>query len=299
VSVKLRPSLSCFLLFLSILPLYATPGDLLWRFKTDSSFYAASPFVSNGIVYFGNYGQVFYALNSRDGSEIWSKEGLGVMYTRPFVDKERVFFSTYSTQGGYLRSHNAYNGEEIWKYYWKEGGYSPYATADIVYWGTDDGVFIALNASNASLKWKYQTNGAIYTIPCTDNIKGTVFFGNIRRDYSLFALDLLSGQKKWSYKTGGYLRNPCMSASGEVVFTSSSATTYGDVFALNASSGEMIWSMDFNRSVTSPCIGNGKIYFCCRNFYFYALDEETGNTEWSYGIGSDSNPCYRDSIVYI
>ncbi len=298
MSVKLKSSLSCFFLFLSILPLYAAPGDLLWRYKTESSFNDASSCVSNGVVYFGNY-QAFYALNAINGSKLWSLKDISYIFTKPFVDKGRVFFADYDLQESYLRVHNAYNGEKIWTFFSKEGFFSPFVSNDIVYCGSADKAFYALNASDGSLKWKYQTDGIVITLPCIDVIEGTVFFGNIDFERSLFALDMLTGQKKWSYKSSGYLKNPCLSTTKEVVFSSGYTTTSGDVFALNAKTGEKIWLNSFRRSVTSPCFGNGKIYFCCRNFYCYAFDEGTGDTKWSYPVGSDSDPCYRDSIVYV
>jgi outer membrane protein assembly factor BamB len=71
--------------------------------------------------------------------------------------------------------------------------------ADIVYMGSSNNNFYALNAHTDSLIWKDSTSGQFqYSTPSIDN--GVIFVGCVNG--YLYAFDALTGATKWSYLTG-------------------------------------------------------------------------------------------------
>ncbi len=87
-----------------------------------------------------------------------------------------------------------------------------------IYFGIKDKHLYALN-SNGSLKWRYLTDGIIYSTPSIDN-DGTIYFGSY--DHYFYAL-YPDGELKWKYKTNGVIESSAaISSDGTVYFSSDS-----------------------------------------------------------------------------
>lgn len=104
-----------------------------------------------------------------------------------------------------------------------------------VYFGAQDGVVTALNATTGQRVWSFQTGGAIVTAPMVGN--GAVFIGSTSG--ILFALDADTGRLIWNYNAGApILTSAALSADGQAVF-GGAENLYA--YALRASDGQIIW----------------------------------------------------------
>ncbi len=76
----------------------------------------------------------------------------------------------------------------------------------------------------------------------------------------------------------------------------------GSVWATDLSTGSHLWhfpvdppisgiDVSVRGSLTVP--GDGKVYFGCYNFYFYALDQATGNLEWKIQMNGGTQRYFR------
>lgn len=66
-----------------------------------------------------------------------------------------------------------------------------------LYFGSEDGFFYAVNIDTQKLRWKYRTDGPIYSSPAI--AEKMVFFGST--DGTFYALDALTGEEKWKFDT--------------------------------------------------------------------------------------------------
>lgn len=228
---------------------------------------------------------------------------------------------------GVYNAHGAPKFNAIqWKFH--TGGRviaSPASANGVVYVGSTDGNFYAIDAASGALKWKFETKAWEVSSPAV--VGGVVYF--LSYDGHLYALDAAIGQVKWKFATGGekhyagthlhylqpvvesmpdpwdfYLSSPSV-WNGVVYFGSSD----GNVYAINANSGELKWKFKTGDVVhSSPAIADGTLYIGSWDTYLYALDAASGGEKWRFKTGEDSvahnhigiqsSPAVMDSVVY-
>ena len=86
------------------------------------------------------------------------------------------------------------------------------------------------------LAWSFKTGDAILSSPVVVN--GTVYFGS--SDQSVYAVDLLKGQKRWSFRTDDMVDAPPLVLDGRVYIGSSDFFFY----ALDAETGKLAWKFE-------------------------------------------------------
>jgi len=156
---------------------------------------------------------------------------------------------------------------------------SPVVVDGIVYIGSDDGYFYALDAADGSEKWKFDTGGKVQGSAVVGR-DGTVYIGS--RSGYLFALDGASGEEKWKY--GFDERNP----KGKPAVTSP-ALAFGTVFCafdqwggayvgVDAKSGEKVWQLRRfvpNGGLLGPTIDGTTFYAPVNDNVIVAADIRT------------------------
>jgi eukaryotic-like serine/threonine-protein kinase len=202
---------------------------------------------------------------------------------------------------------------------------SPAVLDGVVYVGSTDGNFYAIDAASGAVKWKFASKAWEVSSPAVAS--GVVYF--LSYDGNFYALDAASGQVKWKFKTDGerhyagthlhylqpasekmpdpwdfYLSSPSV-WNGAVYFGSSD----GNVYALDAYSGALKWKFKTGDVVhSSPAIADGAVYIGSWDTYLYALDAASGAEKWRFKTGDDpdahnhigiqSSPAVADGIVY-
>jgi outer membrane protein assembly factor BamB len=213
-----------------------------------------------------------------------------------------------------------------WKF--KTGGgvfSSPAIVGGVLYVGSTDHFFYAINLSDGSLKWKVETASSITSSPAVFN--GTVYFSN--HNGRFIALDAETGKLKWRFQTDGERRYAATHLhgslpAGEIMpdpfdFFLSSPTLWdgkvyfgsgdGNVYALDAATGALAWKFKTGDVVhASPAISDGTLYVGSWDSYFYALDAKTGTLKWRFKTGEDpdihnqvgiqSSAVVSDGVVY-
>ncbi|OIV40052.1 pyrrolo-quinoline quinone [Flavobacterium johnsoniae] len=76
---------------------------------------------------------------------------------------------------------------------------SPIAQNGIVYIGSEDGFLYAVDEKTGNEKWKFKTNGAIHSSPSIS--EKTIYFGSFDGYY--YAVNIQTGKEIWKFKTGG------------------------------------------------------------------------------------------------
>lgn len=96
------------------------------------------------------------------------------------------------------------------------------------------GVYHAVGAPKLSaIKWKFQTQGQIYSSPAV--AEGKVFFGS--GGGNLYAVNSEDGTLAWKFASGGRIMSSPSIAAGIVYFESYD----GNLYALDAADGRLKW----------------------------------------------------------
>src|SRR5256885_1328528 len=138
---------------------------------------------------------------------------------------------------------------------------SPGFAVGLVYVGSTDGNFYAMDAPSGALRWKFKTGDVVHASPAIAD--GMVFIGSW--DSYFYAIDAASGQEKWKFKTG------------------EDHDTYNQVGIQS-----------------SAAVADGIVYFGCRDSHLYALDAASGEKKWAFSANGSwvvGSPAVREGKV--
>jgi outer membrane protein assembly factor BamB len=146
---------------------------------------------------------------------------------------------------------------------------SPVVTNGIVYFGSHDGKFYALDASSGQKKWSFTCGMAVQSSPTVVN--NIVYFGS--RDGKLYALHASSGRKKWSFQAEGEILSSPAVDNGIVYFISQRK-----IYALYTFLGWKKWSFPIRGDTlpSSPTVANGVLYFDAGHWAIRAVHAAAG-----------------------
>jgi outer membrane protein assembly factor BamB len=180
-------------------------GGELWRWKAGYYVLLSPPAVGDGAIYFGTYGSSdnqYYAVNTTNGTELWTVPVEGRVTGISSVVDGVVYFNSDETS----YALNAQNGEQLLDAFDsnKVGIYYVNGitfwiisrTDDAIYLRSSNGTLIALNAANGEQLWNYSTGGYGSSI-ISD---GVVYY---HLDNTLYALDAANGNSLWNYTSSG------------------------------------------------------------------------------------------------
>jgi outer membrane protein assembly factor BamB len=203
---------------------------------------------------------------------------------------------------------DATDGRHFWKH--KTGGpvsSTPAISGNLLYVGSYDGKFYALDTNTGTTRWKFTTEGERrfeakglhglqpkhQTIADPFDVylsspvvaAGAVYFGS--GDGNVYALDALSGDVKWKFQTGNVVHASPAYADGVVFFGSWDSYFY----AVDAGTGKEKWRFQRGEDPvihnqvgfqSSPAVVNGVVYTGCRDSNLYAIDAATGKEKWRF-----------------
>jgi outer membrane protein assembly factor BamB len=306
------------------LALRAKTGRVLWQ-KRYASCVASGPAVKNGVVYLG----VMNPLPCHRSSNRSSQPGF-VVAVDVKTGKERWRFKTSVVEssplivGNYLYvgswNHRVYalglrTGRVRWSYDAGAEVNSSGAFADgTVFFGTDNGYLLALNAWTGELKWRassfarFGSREYFYATPAV--AYGRVYIGNA--DGTLYAFGAKSGKLLWAQSAGTYVY-----ASAAIYDRRIFLGTYDGRFtAFDAATGDIVWRKEVASAVHGAAtIINGLVYFSTLSSNIapraqryvkrgrrgtYALDARNGNLVWQWpGMGMYSPVVADEQRIYL
>lgn len=160
----------------------------------------------------------------------------------------------------------------------------------ILYLGSADNNFYAVNAETGALEWKYTTGGAIeLSSPAIDE-DNVIYIGS--NDGYLYAFDLdsvdpLDPEPVWKFKTSGAISSsPAIDENGNIVFSSND----GYVYAVSAS-GTQQWRSYVGASWCSPAIDT------TRNQVYVGSWKPQASTIYSFEATIDNETVLVSSAV--
>lgn len=134
------------------------------------------PIVAEGLVFVGDWGGKFYALEAFSGREVWTASAPGGVRHSACYGDGKIYFATIGDRtGGSVLCLKASTGEKLWEF-------------------------------------KPGTRGGFVTSPAL--YKGKIFLGG--RDKVLYCLDAATGAKVWTFTAGGIYQQTCAAKDGRV-----------------------------------------------------------------------------------
>ncbi|NOQ23715.1 MAG: PQQ-binding-like beta-propeller repeat protein [Candidatus Aegiribacteria sp.] len=154
-------------------------------------------------------------------------------------------------------------------------------------------ILFCLDAATGTEIWRFEDIG--------DDIDDAVHVEDGRvylASDSIWCLDALTGAKIWSFGESEphFFGGPPVLYSDQIFFCG----LY--VYSLDCLSGEEIWRTDTLHTASSLTAWNDMLFVPTTYGKFYALNTETGETEWvtdGFGTFWDSSPAIVDGEIYI
>jgi polyvinyl alcohol dehydrogenase (cytochrome) len=283
--------------------------QMLWHVD-QGQVNTGEPIVSNGAVYFGDWGGYAYSINLTTGATIWKDDMSTITSSYLHHTYKAQISGTFLAQGGVIY-----------------GGMSPYGPNPVVF---------ALNQKTGALLWEQNLSAPPYSATLTSiwaspiYYNGLIYIGsaafnesNARQHGVIYALDASNGAMAWKFLTapngdpGGagvwssVVVNPSMNAiyfgtANSYHAGKAKSTPYSEaIISLNAMTGSMNWAYmahvpsegDLDLGATpnlfSVNIG-GTVYQAVgdgsKDGYYYVVNAVTGTLlekiEISVGSGS-------------
>lgn len=153
-------------------------------------------------------------------------------------------------------------------------GFQP--ARNMIFAGSSDHNFYALDALSGRLIWKY-TGGGWFSYASPTSIHGIVYAGCTND--TVYAFDAATGAVAWKFGTSGAIESSLAVVDGVVYVGSDDDYLY----ALNAQTGDMKWKFRTDENVSSKAsVLNGVVYFGSSDARIYALDITNGSLKWKF-----------------
>lgn len=260
----------------------------VWQTRLNGQIFA-SPAVFEGTVYIGTTGGVFNAVDAKSGKLVWAFAAGRPIFGTALVTQDAVFFTC---DNGYLFRLNRADGKEVWRYDlgdsrasrifghpavfdWDWHGAKPVLADGILYAGSGDGGFHAVDAASGARRWRFAAGGKIRGGAAVSGER--VLFGSA--DHFVYALDRATGKELWKHDTGAEVEDQPLVA-GERVFIGNRG---GGLYALSLATGERLWKTFFWGSwvESTPVLADGVLYIGSSDLRrVSAISPETGRVLW-------------------
>ena len=171
---------------------------------------------------------------------------------------------------------------------------SPAVVEQVVYFGSQDSAFYALDAATGSIRWQYRADSHVQSSPAV--VGGVVYFG--ANDGRVWALDAHSGAELWSYRHRYAITSSPAVADGRVYV----GTTEKQLLALDAATGKRRWSATLGGAIhSSPAVANGLVYVGAQGEFFYFVHAGDGRIRTWFRTRRDvsASPAVDGTTVYV
>lgn len=290
----------------------------LWRFTAEDSGFEATPVVSDGKVYIGDFDGTFYALHLDNGKPVWKKsfKDSGFISSAAVVDG-KVYVGDFN---GIFRCLNAVDGKVLWEYEARGEMYAgPNVVNGRVLVTTEAGELLSLDAETGELQWRFEIDAPLRCWPTV--IDGQALLAGC--DSKLHAVELNEGKEVKSMELAGQTGSTPVRVDESVLFgtvtgtfyriedfkehwsfqddkgqESFSAATDGEVvvysskgkriYALELQEGEPKWDASVRKPIASaPIIAGNAVIFGTKRGDLIALDLSSGERLWEFEAGGD------------
>lgn len=283
---------------------------IAWEFQLGAPVWS-TPAVRESDVYVGTAGGVLHAVSAKDGTLAWTAPIGRPMFGAPLAAEHAVFVVA---DDGYLHARARDDGHELWRhdlgdarvprllphpsvYDYDHDAPTPVLADGVLYVGSADGAFHAVDAATGAPLWRATAKGKVRASAavCGDHI----VFGTL--DGELACVERATGRDVWRKDAAGAVTStPTLLGDRLVV------GTRGSVLAgLDVATGEPRWRIGFWGSwvESSPVeLGDGLAVVGSSDLRrVLAFDPRDGRAVWRADVfgWSWGRPVVREDVVIV
>lgn len=304
-----------------IYALRASDGALRWRCSTSTpGGFSATPVVDHDVLYAlaGSLHyvkdeppttvQALYALRQSDGAQVWQFVVQGISGSGPLLANHVIYvvITTHAVSQfnpSVVFALRASDGMQLWQAQVGDGGDGRVLLAmdhDTIYTATEDGLLTALNISDGTQRWHYQTNclssKALMTRRDTVYITGCT---------TVSALKARTGTLRWRFHAGDAITQHPLLSEGILYVGSANHT----ISALKVSDGRLLWQHHTDDVALVPtAVMDGVIYITAETpsagpsskMTLYAFRVSDGTQLWRFQNEADTHPLVASNgVIYL
>jgi outer membrane protein assembly factor BamB/orotate phosphoribosyltransferase len=263
-----------------------------WRFASpDPNFFhrvpKSFPATDGKRVYFGSDSGVFWCLDARDGSVLWSFKvnapGHKNIWSSPALHAGKVYFGSYD---GNVYCLDAETGAEVWRFIGADWvGSSPALAPELglLFIGLEfavegkRGSIAALQLDNGDKVWEHMTKRFTHASSAYWPERRVVACGS--NDNEMFLFDAISGTVRWRFATrgegsgkGSIRHAPAFDTKRGHLIT---GCADGWIYIVDVETGQEVWSLKTDNTIyTVPLVVGDRAYIGSTDKYLYVLDLE-------------------------
>jgi outer membrane protein assembly factor BamB len=286
---------------------------LLWKFKTSGEVksspairLAGKPAIDDGLVFVGSADANVYAIDLKNGRQVWEYRTGDAVEAGPCVVGGSVFIGS---SDGFLYAIDANSGQLKWKY--QTGGKimgaanwapSPNGRGVWLLVGSYDNKLHCIDSANGKVVWTYETGSYINGSPAVSD--GKVVFGGC--DARIHVVSVADGKMLTQIDTGSYIAASAAIVEGQVY-----VGNYDNVFICgDIAAAKIVWQYTGGTSAifSSPAVSEdlpairlaGVVVFGCRDKRVHCVSRDSGKAVWTFTtLGEvDSSPAIcGDKVV--
>jgi outer membrane protein assembly factor BamB len=214
---------------------------------------------SNGVLYIGDSDGNVYALDAKEGVEIWrvapeDKKKNQKIWATPAIDNNTLYIGSFDKK---LYAINITDHSQKWEFT-TDGPImaTPVINNGTIYFGSLDRNFYAVNAADGKEKWHITAKNWFWTEPVIVN--NTIYVGGL--DWNVYLVNPASGSIVNTLKLNGPLSSKPVVADKYVIFVT---MTGGTVWKIDTGTQEKI------NLVTLGCNVDGPVTISGENIYVH------------------------------
>jgi outer membrane protein assembly factor BamB len=227
-------------------------GQPKWTFQADAEIDSGANFWKDNVL-FGSQDAHLYCLSAESGKEVWKFQIQDQIRCMPTIVGDRSFVAGCDSQ---LHIIDLTMGKEAASVPIESPtGVTPAVLGDNVFFGTEAGVFFAINWKEAKVVWKAEDPNASQAFRSSPAVQpGIVVVGS--RNRSVQAFDPASGNELWTFASKQRIDSSPVIAGGRVFIGAAD----GRMNALDIKNGQSTWEYQATGGFSgSPAVADGKL----------------------------------------
>ncbi|MEQ1902599.1 MAG: PQQ-binding-like beta-propeller repeat protein [Pirellulaceae bacterium] len=239
-------------------------GKLKWEFSAGSEIDGSATFYEDQVL-FTSQDAKLYSLRRSTGELAWSIEAGDQLRCAPVIADGQVFLAGCDALLRGIQLSDQTNTMEV--PIDSPTGCTPAISGDVIYFGTEQAGFKAVDIRKKELAWSFDDQGRSLAFRGNAaTIADLVIVGDNARN--VWALQADTGEVKWSTPLRAIVETSPVIV-GDFVYVASGD---GRLSALKVQTGELVWEKEFSGQFkSSPAVGFGRLVISSDDGTIYCL----------------------------
>ncbi len=239
-------------------------GKPIWKYQAEGEVMGSANFYKD-LVLFGAQDGCLYAVNRETGKLVWKYEADDQIQCSTTVVDNRAFLAGCD---GKLHIIDLDTGKDVAKVNIESPtGTTPATMKDRVYFGTQQGAFLAIDWKQAKIDWQRDDPLGGTTIVASAAVSDRQVVYSVR-NRQVISLDPRNGKERWVTRLKSKADASPVIVGDRVLI----ATTDGRLFLLDQETGDSVWQTQLNGSIIgSPAVAFERLVVATDRGLVYCL----------------------------